>query len=81
MFCDVFYPDGRAFERDTRSILKTAVAQAAAKGYEFAFGAEMEFYLFKIDELGQATTLPTTGLGIWTLSPTIRGSTSAGRYA
>ena len=30
MFCDVFYPDGRAFERDTRSILKTAVAQAAA---------------------------------------------------
>ena len=50
MFCDVFPPDGRAFERDTRSILKTAVAQAAAKGYEFAFGAEMEFYLFKIDE-------------------------------
>ena len=32
MFCDIFYPDGRAFERDTRSILKTAVAQAAAEG-------------------------------------------------
>ena len=32
MFCDIFYPDGRAFERDTRSILKKAVAAAAGKG-------------------------------------------------
>ena len=50
MFCDIFYPDGRAFERDTRSILKKAVADAAGKGFRFSFGAEMEFYLFEIDE-------------------------------
>ena len=73
MFCDVFYPDGRAFERDTRSILKTAVAQAAAKGYEFAFGAEMEFYLFKIDELGQATTLPHDRAGYMDIVPDDKG--------
>ena len=73
MFCDVFYPDGRAFERDTRSILKTAVAQAAAKGYEFAFGAEMEFYLFRIDELGQATTLPHDRAGYMDIVPDDKG--------
>ena len=50
MFCDIFYPDGHAFERDTRSILKRAVADAADAGYRFAFGAEMEFYLFELDE-------------------------------
>ena len=47
MFCDISYPDGRPFERDTRSILKRAVATAEAKGFRFAFGAEMEFYLFR----------------------------------
>ncbi len=73
MFCDVFSPRWARLRTGHRSILKTAVAQAAAKGYEFAFGAEMEFYLFKIDELGQATTLPTTGPGIWTLSPDDKG--------
>ena len=73
MFCDVFYPDGRAFERDTRSILKTAVAQAAAKGYEFAFGAEMEFYLFNIDELGQATTIPHDRAGYMDIAPDDKG--------
>lgn len=73
MFCDVFYPDGRAFERDTRSILKAAVAQAAAKGYEFAFGTEMEFYLFKIDELGQATTLPHDRAGYMDIVPDDKG--------
>ena len=55
MFCDISYPDGRVFERDTRSILKKAVAFAAEQGYSFAFGAEMEFYLFKVDENGELT--------------------------
>ena len=51
MFCDISYPDGRPFERDTRSILKRAVATAEAKGFRFAFGAEMEFYLFRQNEI------------------------------
>ena len=58
MFCDISYPDGSVFERDTRSILKKAIADAAEKGYSFAFGAEMEFYLFKVDENGDSTKIP-----------------------
>lgn len=58
MFCDISYPDGRAFERDTRNILKKAVADASEMGYSFAFGAEMEFYLFKVDEHGEPTKIP-----------------------
>ena len=50
MFCDISYPDGRPFERDTRNILKKAVADASALGCQFAFGAEMRFYLFRVDE-------------------------------
>ena len=37
MFCDISYPDGRVFERDTRSILKKAVAYAAEQGRFFLF--------------------------------------------
>ena len=73
MFCDIFYPDGRAFERDTRSILKKAVADADAKGFRFSFGAEMEFYLFKLDEYGRATTIPHDEAGYMDIAPDDKG--------
>lgn len=73
MFCDIFYPDGRAFERDTRSILKKAVSEAAERGIEFAFGAEMEFYLFKLDEYGKATTLPHDQASYMDIAPDDKG--------
>ena len=58
MFCSITYPDGRPFEHDTRGILKQAVADARAAGYNFAFGSEMEFYLFNLDENGEPTSIP-----------------------
>ncbi|MCH5170073.1 MAG: glutamine synthetase [Oscillospiraceae bacterium] len=58
MFCTVTYPDGRQFENDTRSILIKAIDEAHKEGYEFFFGAEMEFYLFKLDENGEPTDIP-----------------------
>lgn len=58
MFCTVTYPDGRVFENDTRSILKKAIEEAENEGFEFYFGAEMEFYLFKLDEDGEPTKIP-----------------------
>ena len=73
MFCDIFYPDGRPFERDTRSILKKAVSEAAERGIEFAFGAEMEFYLFKLDEYGKATTLPHDQASYMDIAPDDKG--------
>ena len=73
MFCDISYPDGRVFERDTRSILKKAVAYAAEQGYSFAFGAEMEFYLFKVDENGEPTKIPYDRAGYMDIAPDDKG--------
>ena len=75
MFCDISYPDGRPFERDTRSILKRAAATAEAKGFRFAFGAEMEFYLFRLDEYGEPTRIPYDRAGYMDIAPDDRGET------
>lgn len=58
MFCKVVYPDGRPFECDCRQMLKDAVDRAKEQGLEFLFGAEQEFYLFKLDEQGEPTREP-----------------------
>ena len=50
MFCTVIYPDGTPFEADTRALLRKASEDAEKEGISFAFGSEMEFYLFKRDE-------------------------------
>ncbi len=75
MFCDITYPDGRPFEGDTRHILKQAVAAAGAEGYSFAFGAEMEFYLFRLDEQGEPTKIPYDNAGYMDIAPDDRGET------
>mgnify|MGYP002627799458 FL=1 len=75
MFCDISYPDGRPFERDTRSILKRAVADADARGFRFAFGAEMEFYLFRLDEYGDPTKIPYDRAGYMDIAPDDKGET------
>ncbi len=58
MFCDIRHPDGTLFSRDTRAILRRAVADAKASGITVQFGAEIEFYLFKTDENGDPTKIP-----------------------
>ena len=73
MFCDIRYPDGRPFEADTRYILRTAAAQAAEAGFSFAFGSEMEFYLFQTDENGEPTRKPYDRAGYMDIAPDDRG--------
>lgn len=73
MFCDISYPDGTVFEGDTRSILKNAISVAESKGYSFAFGAEMEFYLFKINEQGEPTKVPYDRAGYMDIVPEDKG--------
>ena len=58
MFCTITHPDGTLFPLDSRGILKRAIADAANAGYTFAFGSELEFYLFQLDENGQPTKIP-----------------------
>ena len=73
MFCSVHYPDGSAFESDTRAILANAIAQARSEGLSFFFGPEMEFYLFRLDENGQPTTIPYDNAGYMDVAPADKG--------
>ena len=73
MFCSISYPDGTAFECDSRSLLKQAIAQAEKSGYHFSFGAEQEFYLFKLDENGEPTTETYDKAGYMDIAPEDKG--------
>ena len=73
MFCTITYPDGRIFECDTRSILIRAIDDAKKCGIAFDFGPELEFYLFKLDELGNKTDSPYDEAGYMDIAPEDRG--------
>ena len=73
MFCSITYPNGKPFECDTRTLLKNAVNDAEKEGYRFYFGAEQEFYLFKLDENNEPTKIPYDKAGYMDLAPFDRG--------
>lgn len=73
MFCDVTRPDGEVLETDGRNILKRAVADAGAAGCSFAFGSEIEFYLFRLDEYGNRTFQPHDNAGYLDIAPEDKG--------
>ncbi len=54
--CDIKYPDGTPFMADPRHILKKVLKEAEREGYTFNVGPESEFFLFDLDEEGNATT-------------------------
>jgi glutamine synthetase len=47
MFCDIYNPDGTPFDGDPRGVLKRQLARAAALGYTFYVGPELEYFYFK----------------------------------
>ena len=57
LICDVYKPDGTAFESDPRYILKKVLTEANGMGYTFNVGPECEFFLFHTDEDGLPTTM------------------------
>ena len=73
MFSSITYPDGTPFPCDTRALLKKAIADAKEAGFTFAFGAEQEFYLFRLDENGRPTTIPYDEAGYMDMAPEDRG--------
>ena len=73
MFCTISYPDGKAFECDSRSILKQAVYDAQQAGYQFFFGSEQEFYLFNLDDNGNPTKEPYDCAGYMDIAPDDKG--------
>jgi len=73
MFCDISLPDGGDFAADTRHALKRAVSDAEKTGITFAFGSEMEFYLFRRDESGEPTAIPYDHAGYMDIAPEDKG--------
>ncbi len=73
MFSAVTFPDGTPFPCDTRGLLKKAVAAAGEAGAAFTFGAEEEFYLFRLDENGRPTAVPCDEAGYMDIAPEDKG--------
>ena len=73
MICTITYPDGTLFESDPRAILKKAIETAKDAGYCFNFGTEMEFYLFKLDEMSNPTDIPCDQGSYMDVSPDDKG--------
>ena len=50
MFCDVHTPEGKPFEGDPRYVLKRNLERAAAMGFTFYVGPELEYFYFRNSE-------------------------------
>ena len=69
LICDVYRPDGTAFEGDPRYVLKTVIKEAQDMGYQFDVGPECEFFLYHTDDNGQPTTITHEKAGYFDLGP------------
>ena len=65
MICDIHLPDGRPFSGDPRFVLRRQLERAAALGYTFYVGPELEYFYFKDPEHPQ----PLDAGGYFDLTP------------
>lgn len=72
-FCDIRYPDGRAFEGDGRHMLKKAMSMLQEKSLACMIGTECEFYLFEQDENGNPTRIPYDNASYLDVAPLDKG--------
>ncbi|MDD2421474.1 MAG: type I glutamate--ammonia ligase [Heliobacteriaceae bacterium] len=73
LICDVVLADNKPFCGCPRTVLKLALAEAAAMGYSFMVGPEAEFFLFQLDAQGKPTTITQDQAGYFDLAPVDRG--------
>ena len=70
LICDVYNPDGTAFEGDPRYVLKKVIKKAVNMGFDtFNVGPECEFFLFLTDNEGNPTTITHDNAGYFDLGP------------
>ncbi|MBO8138031.1 MAG: type I glutamate--ammonia ligase [Desulfotomaculum sp.] len=69
LICDVYTPDNKPFEACSRSVLKKVLQDAQDLGYQLQVGAEIEFFLFHLDERDAPTTETHDQAGYCDLSP------------
>lgn len=73
LICDIYTPEGKAFDGDPRNVLKKVLKEASDMGYTFNVGPELEFFLFNTDEFGKPTTKTTDEAGYFDLGPVDAG--------
>ena len=74
MFCNIKNPDGSPYKKDYRTVLKNAIKLAKDEfGIEIYIGAEIEFYLFKLNEKGEPTKEPFDQAGYMDIAPEDKG--------
>ena len=69
VICDVYKADGTPFEGCPRVNLKRILEEAKAMGFTMNVGTEAEFFLFKLDKEGNATTNTDDNAGYFSLDP------------
>lgn len=57
MFCDILMPGGEPFDGDPRYVLKRNLERAAAHGFTFNVGPELEYFYFKSSEAPEGLDL------------------------
>jgi glutamine synthetase len=73
LICDIANPGGGPFEGCPRVALKRVLEGYSALGLEAKVGAEIEFYLFHVDEQGRPTCRTQDQAGYCDLTPVDRG--------
>ena len=69
LICDIYNPDGTPFEGCPRNNLKRVLAEAAKLGYTMNAGPEAEFFLFKKNADGSASTETHDLAGYYDVGP------------
>ncbi len=73
IICDIYTPDHKPFMGDPRNILKKVLQEAKDLGYDFQVGPECEFFVFQVDEDGEATTTTHDKAGYFDLGNIDKG--------
>lgn len=69
IICDIYKPDGTPFVGCPRNNLKRVIADAKKLGFTMNVGTECEFFLFRRDEEGCATTITDDVTGYFDVEP------------
>jgi len=70
--CDIYQANGQPYESDSRFVLKKAIQEARAMGFQYTVGPKPEFYLFEKNDSQESLPLDKGGYFDWTYSRGIR---------
>jgi glutamine synthetase len=73
LFCDIKNADGSHCPRDTRKVLKDAIAKAKLMKLDVSLGVKCEFYLFRTDDNGDPIRQTLDNGGYLDIAPLDKG--------